>query len=97
MKRCKFSNQFKRNAVEHSYIHGPSATARYFGIIESNIYRWRKQFPSNGEAKKLKSIAGPSSELDMLRKENQSLKRLVGVLGNQISGSDKGNVILVQL
>ena len=72
-RRTKYSEEFKKNAVQLSYASPKSVReiAEDLGIGEPLLYRWRKKYTKGGE---LTEAASLEAEVKKLRLENAELK-----------------------
>lgn len=78
-KHRKFTDQFKREAIELATRLGSgSEAAKQLGVHHTQIYQWKKKLGevSNHEA----GSADPNAELLRLRKENAQLKKVNEIL-----------------
>ncbi len=70
--RRVYSEEFKRNAVEHSMTSEKSVeeVARDLGVAHSNLRRWRTQYQKNGE------LAFPGNGKQKLNSQEEEIRRL---------------------
>ena len=73
VKRTKYDEEFKKNAVKLSYVSTKSIkeVAEDLGISESMLYRWRRRFTCQGDKTKTATL---EEELKELRLENAELR-----------------------
>ncbi len=74
----KYTDDFKRRAVELAEEIGLPAAGERLGISQNNIYHWRKKVKSTGKVSKTDTRSpseAPEEELRRLRKENADLKK----------------------
>ena len=70
--RRVYSEEFKKNAVEHSLTSEKSVeeVAQDLGIAHSNLRRWRAQYGKNGE------LAFPGNGKQRLTPQEEEIRRL---------------------
>jgi transposase len=70
--RRAYSEEFKKNAVEHSLTSEKSVekVAQDLGIAHSNLRRWRAQYRKNGE------LAFPGNGKQKLTPQEEEIRRL---------------------
>lgn len=75
----KYSDEFKRQAVELGKELGATAATRKLGIAEGNIGNWTKKF---GSGPRSKSVIGesPDEEIKRLRKKVVELEKVNTIL-----------------
>ena len=76
----KYTDEFKRQAVELSYEIGPARAARQLGISESNMGTWRSRHTEGKTANKEQQALSQEEELKRLRKENEEQKKVIQIL-----------------
>jgi transposase len=75
----KYSDEFKRQAVELASRVGPTEAARKLGIVDGNIHNWTKKFGEKRPSVVMVSSA-QEEEIKRLRKENADLKKANTIL-----------------
>jgi transposase len=79
--RTKYTNEFKKQAIELAAQVGLSKAAKDLGVSDTNLYKWRKDFSGTvSEQEKVKISDKELEELKTLRKENSELKKVNYIL-----------------
>ncbi len=77
----KYSDEFKRQALDLANKIGPTEAARKLGIRDTNLHNWRRKAGLPLFTKTPASIAeSEAEELRRLRKENLDLKKANTIL-----------------
>lgn len=74
----KYTDDFKRRAVDLARESNPTEAARKLGISSGNIYQWRKKLAKSGRVSSSDTKSPTESVEDQLRrlqKENSDLKK----------------------
>jgi len=75
----KYTEEFKRQAVDLAIRVGPTEAARQLGIVDGNLRNWLKKFGGQYSASPSSSLS-QEDELKRLRKENADLKKANTIL-----------------
>lgn len=84
-KQNRYTEEFRREAVRLLESSGKSVSeiARDLGVLEKNLYRWRKQYQD--DAGSASEQAELKAELKRLRRENKILQQERDILKKAIS------------
>ena len=85
--RRKYTEEFKREAVQLMESSGKhiAEIARDLGINDNNLYRWRRLYGNQSQAKTNGSVAEMEAELKRLRRENEVLRQERDILKKAMS------------
>jgi len=76
-----WSKEEKLEIVNYYKQNGIAKTKRTYGVSMTSVYKWEKAYDQNGfsglSTKKDKSINSELEDLRRLRRENESLKKIV--------------------
>ena len=76
----KYSDEFKRQAVELSYELGPTRAARQLGISGVNVTKWRAKQSEEKSVDTQVKVESQEQEIKRLRKENEEQKKVIYIL-----------------
>lgn len=76
----KYSDEFKRQAVQLSYELGPTRAARQLGISGVNVSKWRTKQSNDKSISREQEALSQEQELKRLRKENEEQKKVIHIL-----------------
>lgn len=76
----KYSEEFKRQAVQLSYELGPTRAAKQLGISGVNVSKWRAKESKELVVDEKVKMESQEQEIKRLRKENDELKKVNYIL-----------------
>jgi transposase len=80
MSKLRYTDEFKKQALEHADQVGVTRASKDLGVSDSNIYNWRSLFKIAGSLP-LKTVSSTElDELKSLRRENSELKKVNHIL-----------------